>query len=75
MSNKTDTYSEHYKLLEEINQKLHSDHEKPYIIDQLAPMLEQASKSYKICKSRIDGAEKLIAKFEKQIELDKSNID
>lgn len=66
MTNKTETYAEHYAKLEAINKKLQSNQDNPTIIDELAPMLEQASKSYQICKTRIDAAEKFIKSFNQE---------
>jgi len=64
----TTTYAENYKQLEEINDKLQKEQSDPSIIDQLAPMLEKASKSYIICKERIEAAKKFIADFEKNLD-------
>lgn len=59
------TYAQNYQTLEQINAKLQNGQNNPNIIDELAPMLEAASKSYQICKARIDAAEKFVAEFEK----------
>ena len=59
------TYAQNYQTLEQINTKLQSGQNNPNIIDELAPMLEAASKSYQVCKARIDAAEKFVAEFEK----------
>ncbi|WP_192483759.1 MULTISPECIES: exodeoxyribonuclease VII small subunit [Cysteiniphilum] len=64
MTNKTKTYAENYAILEEINYQLQQGQNNPNMIDELAPMLEKASKSYLICKERIAAAEKFIAEFE-----------
>ncbi len=58
------TYAQNYQTLEQINAKLQSGQNNPNIIDELAPMLEAASKSYQVCRARIDAAEKFIAEFE-----------
>ena len=61
------TYAQNYQTyqtLEQINAKLQSGQNNPNIIDELAPMLESASKSYQVCKARIDAAEKFVAEFE-----------
>ncbi len=59
------TYAQNYQTLEQINAKLQSGQNNPNIIDELAPMLEAASKSYQVCKARIDAAEKFVAEFDK----------
>ncbi len=59
------TYAQNYQTLEQINAKLQSGQNNPNIIDKLAPMLEAASKSYQVCKARIDAAEKFVAEFDK----------
>lgn len=58
------TYAKNYQTLEQINAKLQSGQNNPNIIDELAPMLESASKSYQMCKARIDAAEKFVAEFD-----------
>ncbi len=58
------TYAQNYQTLEQINTKLQSGQNNPNIIDELAPMLEAASKSYQVCKARIEAAEKFVAEFE-----------
>ncbi|WP_395947765.1 exodeoxyribonuclease VII small subunit [Caedibacter taeniospiralis] len=58
------TYAQNYQTLEQINAKLQSGQNNPNIIDELAPMLEAASKSYQVCKARIEAAEKFVAEFE-----------
>ena len=64
MTKTSTTYTENYKNLEQINAKLQSGQNNPNIIDDLAPMLESASKSYQACKARIDAAEKFVGEFE-----------
>ena len=59
------TYAQNYQTLEQINAKLQSGQNNSNIIDELAPMLEAASKSYQVCKARIDAAEKFVSEFEK----------
>lgn len=65
MTNQSSTYAANYSKLEEINRKLQEGQNNPNIIDELAPLLEQASKSYLVCKERIDAVEKFITEFEK----------
>ncbi len=64
MAETSTTYAQNYQTLEQINANLQSGQNNPNIIDELAPMLESASKSYQVCKARIDAAEKFIAEFE-----------
>ena len=63
MSEEPKTYADNYSVLEQINSKLQNGQNNPNIIDELAPMLESASKSYQICKDRINAAEKFVAEF------------
>jgi len=64
MTKQSNSYADNYEKLESINKKLQSEQDNPNIIDELAKMLEQASKSYMLCKKRIDAAEKLVSDFE-----------
>ena len=66
MESTSKSYSENYKILEDIHNKLQSGQNNPNVIDELAPMLEAASKSYQACKKRIVDAEKFVAEFEMQ---------
>lgn len=66
MTEPSKTYAENYRQLEAINEKLQNDQHNPEMIDALAPMLAQASKSYQLCKTRIEAAAKFIAEFEKE---------
>ena len=66
MTEQSKTYADNYRQLEAINEKLQNDQHNPEMIDALAPMLEQASKSYQLCKTRIEAAAKFIADFEKE---------
>ena len=66
MTEQSKTYADNYRQLEAINAKLQNDQHNPEMIDALVPMLEQASKSYQLCKSRIEAAAKFIAEFEKE---------
>jgi len=67
MTETSTTYAQNYQTLEQINAKLQSGQNNPNIIDELAPMLESASKSYQVCKARIDTTEKFVAEFENGI--------
>ena len=68
MTDDSQAYAENYKILENIHQKLQNSQNSPHLIDELAPLLEKGSKSYRICSERISQAEKLIAEFEKGLQ-------
>ena len=64
MTTQSKKFAKNYEILEEINEKLQDGQDNPTLLDELAPMLEQASKSYKICKERIAAAQKFIDEFD-----------
>ncbi|MED7820341.1 MULTISPECIES: exodeoxyribonuclease VII small subunit [unclassified Francisella] len=66
MTTQSKKFAKNYEILEQINEKLQDNQDTPTLLDELAPMLEQASKSYKLCKERIDAAQKFIDEFDKQ---------
>lgn len=74
MTKQSNSYADNYEKLEAINQKLQSEQDNPNIIDELAKMLEQASKSYMLCKKRIDAAEKLVLDFENKVGSDEESV-
>ena len=57
-------FAKNYQILEDINKKLQDSEDNPALLDELATMLEQASKSYKLCKDRIISAQKFIDEFD-----------
>ena len=63
MATQSKKFAKNYKVLEEINEKLQNAQDNPALLDELAPMLEQASKSYKLCKERITAAQDFIDEF------------
>lgn len=65
MATQSKKFAKNYEILEQINEKLQDNQDNPALLDELAPMLEQASKSYKLCKERIDAAQKFIDEFDK----------
>ncbi|API87022.1 exodeoxyribonuclease VII small subunit [Francisella uliginis] len=65
MATQSKKFAKNYEVLEQINEKLQDNQDNPALLDELAPMLEQASKSYKLCKERIDAAQKFIDEFDK----------
>ncbi|ASG67674.1 hypothetical protein fh0823_03750 [Francisella halioticida] len=64
MATQSKKFAKNYETLEQINEKLQDNQDNPALLDELAPMLEQASKSYKLCKERIDAAQKFIDEFD-----------
>ncbi|AJI52744.1 exodeoxyribonuclease VII small subunit [Francisella philomiragia] len=64
MATQSKKFAKNYQILEEINEKLQDQQDNPALLDELAPMLEQASKSYQLCKERIAAAQKFIDEFE-----------
>jgi exodeoxyribonuclease VII small subunit len=64
MATQRKKFAKNYEILEQINEKLQDNQDNPALLDELAPMLEQASKSYKLCKERIDAAQKFIDEFD-----------
>ncbi|GAB4223434.1 MAG: hypothetical protein Kow0076_5820 [Francisella sp.] len=66
MTKQSKQFAKNYEILAEINEKLQDEQDNPALLDELAPMLEQASKSYKLCKDRIAAAQKFIDEFEKE---------
>jgi exodeoxyribonuclease VII small subunit len=65
MATQSKKFAKNYEILEQINEKLQDNQDNPALLDELAPMLEQASKSYKLCKERIDAAKQFIDEFSK----------
>ncbi|WP_150468366.1 exodeoxyribonuclease VII small subunit [Francisella sp. SYW-9] len=65
MATQSKKFAKNYEILEQINEKLQDNQDNPALLDELAPMLEQASKSYKLCKERISAAQKFIDEFDK----------
>ena len=66
MATQSKKFAKNYQVLEEINEKLQDSQDNPALLDDLALMLEQASKSYKVCKERIAAAQKFIDEFESE---------
>ena len=63
MATQSKKFAKNYEILESINEKLQDNQDNPALLDELAPMLEQASKSYKLCKERIAAAQKFLDEF------------
>lgn len=58
VNKKTESFNNSYKKLNEIVDFL-QDNEEPDI-DKLVPMIEDASKAYKVCKDRLDSVKKAL---------------
>lgn len=65
MTEETATYAYNYNVLSKECAKLEQDSDKPEMIDELAELLKNTSESYKMCKDRIDAAQKYIDEFNK----------
>ena len=55
MAKTPETFKENYKKLQEISQKLANSEEVD--IDELVPMVDEATRAYNHCKSRIEAVE------------------
>ena len=55
MAQSTESFKENYQKLQEIAQKLANSGEVD--IDELVPMVDDATRAYQLCKSRIDAVE------------------
>lgn len=60
------TYRENYETLRGIAQRL--SEQEDIDIDQLVPMVDEATKAYQVCKSRIEAVEKALAERLGQLE-------
>ncbi len=60
------TYRENYETLRQIAQRLSEQEE--IDIDQLVPMVDEATKAYQVCKARIEAVEKALAERLGQLE-------
>ncbi|MDE5014511.1 hypothetical protein NAI47_10275, partial [Francisella tularensis subsp. holarctica] len=63
MATQSKKFAKNYEILAEINEKLQEQQDNPALLDELAPMLEQASKCYQLCKERIAASHKIIDEF------------
>lgn len=55
MTQSAESFKENYQKLQEIAQKLANSGEVD--IDELVPMVDDATRAYQLCKSRIDAVE------------------
>ena len=58
MSSKSESFKENYQKLQEIAQKLSQSQEVD--IDELVPMVDEATRAYNLCKSRIEAVEEAL---------------
>jgi exodeoxyribonuclease VII small subunit len=65
---KSENFKENYEILNEIAKKLRTQ-EKPNI-DELVPMMEQATQAYKLCKQRLESVKLALKEH-----LDKEEVD
>lgn len=60
MSQASDSFKTNYAKLQEIAQKLSNTQEVD--IDELVPMVDEATRAYQLCKSRIEAVESALSK-------------
>lgn len=60
MSQPSDSFKTNYAKLQEIAQKLSNTQEVD--IDELVPMVDEATRAYQLCKSRIEAVESALSK-------------
>jgi len=58
MTKSAETFKENYEKLQQIAQKLANSNEVD--IDELVPMVDEATRAYQLCKSRIESVEKAL---------------
>ena len=58
MAKNAETFKENYEKLQQIAQKLANSSEVD--IDELVPMVDEATRAYQLCKSRIESVEKAL---------------
>lgn len=54
----SDNFTNNYKILEEISEKLSNDEN--INLDELVPLIDQATQAYKNCKTRLESLETII---------------
>lgn len=60
MTQKSDSFKANYAKLQTIAQKL--SHTEEVDIDELVPMVDEATRAYQLCKSRIEAVENALNK-------------
>lgn len=58
--NNAESYQQNYTKLQEIAQKL--SHSEEIDIDELVPMVDEATRAYQVCQSRIEAVEAALNK-------------
>ncbi len=66
-------FTENYQKLQTIAQKLSSAGEVD--IDELIPMVDEASQAYQVCKSRLEAVEKALSERLDDTETNENNSD
>ncbi|MCF6345448.1 MAG: exodeoxyribonuclease VII small subunit [Thiomicrorhabdus sp.] len=59
MTQTSESFKENYQKLQEIAQKLSDSSEVD--IDELVPMVDEATRAYQLCKSRIEAVESALS--------------
>lgn len=59
-ANNNESYQKNYAKLQEIAQKL--SHSEDIDIDELVPMVDEATRAYQLCQSRIEAVEAALNK-------------
>lgn len=59
-ANNAESYQQNYAKLQEIAQKL--SHSEEIDIDELVPMVDEATRAYQVCQSRIEAVEAALNK-------------
>ena len=67
-ANNAESYQQNYAKLQEIAQKL--SHSEEIDIDELVPMVDEATRAYQVCQSRIEAVE---AALNKRLDQDSDN--
>lgn len=60
MTESPESFKDNYQKLQQIAQKLSNSEEVD--IDELVPMVDEATRAYQLCKSRIDAVEQALNK-------------
>lgn len=67
-ANNNESYQKNYAKLQEIAQKL--SHSEDIDIDELVPMVDEATRAYQLCQSRIEAVE---AALNKRLDMEKES--
>lgn len=73
-ANNAESYQQNYAKLQEIAQKL--SHSEEIDIDELVPMVDEATRAYQVCQSRIEAVEAALNKrLDQESDAEKSSED